>query len=211
MKPLDLKSDLCAEYNEESNKKDPKYKVADYVRISKYKNIFAKACAPNWSEEIFVIKKIKNTVPWTYVISDLNGEEIVGSFYEKELQKTNRKEFRIEKVIKTKGDKLYVKWKGYDNSFNSWIDKKDLIKFPPYNSSGRNIKVEIDLSSYATKTDLKNVTHVDVSSFASKTNLASLKTKVDKLDIDKLAPVYNDLAKLSNVVKNDVVKKPEYD
>ena len=211
MKPLDLKSDLCAEYNEESNKKDPNYKVADYVRISKYKNIFAKGCAPNWSEEIFVIKKIKNTVPWTYVISDLNGEEIVGSFYEKELQKTNRKEFRIEKVIKTKGDKLYVKWKGYDNSFNSWIDKKDLIKFPPYNSSGRNIKVEIDLSSYATKTDLKNVTHVDVSSFASKTNLASLKTKVDKLDIDKLAPVYNDLAKLSNVVKNDVVKKPEYD
>ena len=71
--------------------------------------------------------------------------------------------------------------------------------------------MEIDLSSYATKTDLKNVTHVDVSSFASKTNLASLKTKVDKLDIDKLAPVYNDLAKLSNVVKNDVVKKPEYD
>ena len=102
MKPLDLKSDLCAEYNEESNKKDPNYKVADYVRISKYKNIFAKGCAPNWSEEIFVIKKIKNTVPWTYVISDLNGEEIVGSFYEKELQKTNRKEFRIEKVIKRK-------------------------------------------------------------------------------------------------------------
>ena len=65
MKPLDVKSDLCAEYNEESNKKDPKYKVADYVRISKYKNIFAKGCAPKWSEEIFVIKKIKNTVPWT--------------------------------------------------------------------------------------------------------------------------------------------------
>ena len=83
--------------------------------------------------------------------------------------------------------------------------------FPPYKSFGRNIKVELDLSSYATKTDLKNVTHVDVCNFASKTNLASLKTEIDKLDIDKLAPVPNDLAKLSNVVKNDVVKKTEYD
>ena len=71
--------------------------------------------------------KTKNTVPWTYVISDLNGEEIVGNFYQKELQKTDQKEFRIEKVIKKKGNKLYVKWKGYDDSFNSWIDKKDLI------------------------------------------------------------------------------------
>ena len=67
-------------------------------------------------------------MPWTYVISDLNGEEIVGSFYEKELQKTNKKEFRIEKMIKRKGNKLYVKWKSYNKSFNSWIDKKNLIK-----------------------------------------------------------------------------------
>ena len=72
-----------------------------------------------------MIKKVKNTVPWTYIISDLNGEEIVRMFYEKELQKkTNQKEFRIEKVIKRKGDKLYVKWKDYDNSFSNWIDKK---------------------------------------------------------------------------------------
>ena len=83
--------------------------------------------------------------------------------------------------------------------------------FPPYKISGTNIKMELNLSSYATKTDLKNVTHVDFSSFESKTNLASLKTEVDKLDIDKFAPVPNDLAKLSNVVKNDVVKKSEYD
>ena len=82
--------------------------------------------------------------------------------------------------------------------------------FPPYRSSGRNIKVELDLSSYATKTDLKNVTHVNASSFSSKTNLVSLKTEVDKLGIDKLVPVPNDLAKLSNIVKNDVVKKTEY-
>ena len=79
-------------------------------------------------KKFLLLKKIKNTVPWTYIISDLNGEEIVGSFCEKELQKTNQKEFRIEKVIKRKGNKLYVKWKRYNNSFNSWIDKKDLIK-----------------------------------------------------------------------------------
>ena len=75
----------------------------------------------------FCVKEIKNTVPWTYVINDLNGEEIIGTFYEKVLQKIDQQEFRIEKVIKRKGDKLYVKWKGYDSSFNSWIDKKDLV------------------------------------------------------------------------------------
>ena len=82
--------------------------------------------------------------------------------------------------------------------------------FPPYRSSGRNIKVELDLSSYATETDLKNVTHVDVSSFASKTNLASLETEVDKIDADKLKTVPVDLAKLGNVVKSDVVKRTNY-
>ena len=111
MKPIDVKGDSFAEYNEESNEKDPKFKVGDHVRISKFKNVFAKGYTPNWSEEIFIIKKIKNTVSWTYVVRDLNGEEILGSFFEKELQKTNQKQFRIEKVIKRKGNKLYVKWK----------------------------------------------------------------------------------------------------
>ena len=73
-----------------------------------------------------MIKKVKNIVPWTYVISDLNGEEIVETFSEKELQKTNQTEFRVEKVIKRKRDILYVKWKGYNTSFNSWIDKNDI-------------------------------------------------------------------------------------
>ena len=81
----------------------------------------------NWSEEVFIISKTKNTFPWIYVINDLNGEEIIGTFYEKESQKTNQKEFRIDKVLKKKGDKLSVKWKGYNNSFNSSIDKKDLV------------------------------------------------------------------------------------
>ena len=73
----------------EVNNKDPKFKVGDHVRISRYKNIFAKGYTPNWSEEVFIISKIKNRVSWTYLINDLNGEEIIGTFYEKELQKTN--------------------------------------------------------------------------------------------------------------------------
>ena len=128
MKPIDVKDNTYINIDKEVNDKDPTFKVGDYVRISKYKNIFAKGYTPNWSEEVFVIKKIKNTVPWTYVISDLNGEEITGTFCGKELQKTNQEEFKIEKVIKRKVDKLYVKWKGYDNSLNSWIDKKNLVK-----------------------------------------------------------------------------------
>ena len=127
MKPVDVTNDSFAEYNEESNKKDPKFKVGDHVRISKYKNIFAKGYAPNWSEEVFVINKINNTVPRTYAISVLNDEKITGNFYEKELQDTNQQKFRIEKIIRRKGDKLYVKWKGYNGSFNSWINKKDIL------------------------------------------------------------------------------------
>ena len=115
LKPKDVKSNSYAEYNEESNEKDPKFKVGDHVRISKYKNIFAKGYAPNWSEQVFVISKIKNTVPWTYGINDLDGEEILGIFNEEELQKTIQEEFKIEKVIKRKGNKLYVKWRKYDN------------------------------------------------------------------------------------------------
>ena len=97
MKPIDVKDNTYINTDKETNDKGPKFKVDDRVRISKYKNIFAKGYTPNWSEEIFVIKKAKNTVPWTYVINDLNSEEIMGTFYEKELQKTNQKEFRIEK------------------------------------------------------------------------------------------------------------------
>ena len=127
MKPIDVTSDFYPEYIEDLNFKNSKFKVSDHVRTSKYKNIFAKGYTPNWWEEIYVVSKFKNTVPWTYVISDLNGKKITGSFYEKELQKTSQENFRIEKVIKRKGDKLYFKWKGYNNSFNSWIDKKDIV------------------------------------------------------------------------------------
>ena len=91
MKPIDVTSDSYTEQNEDFIKKDPKFKVGDHVKISKYKNIFAKGYAPKWSEEVFVVIKIKNTVPWTYVVSDLSGEEITGSFYEKNCKKLIKK------------------------------------------------------------------------------------------------------------------------
>ena len=108
MKPIDVKDNTYIDFSKEVNDNDPKFKVGDHVRISKYKNIFAKVYTPNWSEEVFVIKKIRNAVPWTYVIDELNGEEITGTFYEKELQRIDQQEFRIEKVIKKKGDKNYM-------------------------------------------------------------------------------------------------------
>ena len=93
MKPVEIKDNTYIDFKKEVNDKDPKFKVGDRVRISKYKNIFAKGYTPKWSEEVFVIKKVKNTVPWTYVINDLNGEEIIETFYEKELHKTNQQKF----------------------------------------------------------------------------------------------------------------------
>ena len=127
MKPVDVKPSTYIDSNKKINNKNPKFKIDDIVTISKYKKIFASDYAPNRSEEFFVIKKVKNTFPPTYVISDLKDEEIVGRFHEKELQKTNQKEFSVEKIIKRKGDKLYVKWKGYDSFFKSWINKKDIV------------------------------------------------------------------------------------
>ena len=116
-KPVDVKDNTYIDFKKEVNDKDAKFKIDNHVRISKYKNIFAKGYIANWSGEIFVISKIKNAVPWTYVINDLNDEEIIGTFYEKEYLLIKR----------NSDDKLYVKWKGYDNSFNSWINKKDLV------------------------------------------------------------------------------------
>ena len=83
MKPVDVKRNMYIDFNKGNNKERPKFKVGDHWRISKYKNIFAKGYIPNWSEEVFLVKKVKNTVPWTYVTRDLKGEEIVRTFYEK--------------------------------------------------------------------------------------------------------------------------------
>ena len=105
----------------------PIFKVGDTVRISKYKRkTFDKGYTPNWKEEIFVIDGILPSYPITYKIKDLEGEEIKGSFYTEELQKTDQTVFRIEKVIRKKGNKALVKWKGYPEKFNSWVSQKDL-------------------------------------------------------------------------------------
>ena len=127
MKPVDIKNNTYIDSRKEVNDKNPKFKVGDHVRISKYKSIFAKGYTSNWSEEVFIVSKIKDTVPWAYVINDLNSEEIIRTFYEKELQRTNQKEFRIKKVINRKYDKLYVKLRGHYSLFNSWISKKELV------------------------------------------------------------------------------------
>ena len=127
---LNTQANSYAEYNEDSNEKDPEFKVGDCVRKSN-KNTFARRYTQNWSEEVSIISKTKNTVPWTSVDSDLNGKPITWSFYEKELQKRNQKEFRIENVIK-KGDKLYVKWKDTIINLIVGLIKKTLNEAPSY-------------------------------------------------------------------------------
>ena len=106
MKSVHVKSSTNIDCSKELNDKDPKFKIGDIVRMSKYKNIFAKDYVPNWFEAVFVIKKVKSTVSWTYIFSDVKSEEIIGTFFEKKLQKANKKEFRVDKTIKRKGDKL---------------------------------------------------------------------------------------------------------
>ena len=105
----------------------PKFSVGDRVRITKKKKDFEKGYTTRWTEEIFTIKEIRNTDPITYKLEDLEGEEIKGTFYEPELQKTEQQIYRIEKIIKKEKNKSLVKWKGYSDKFNSWVDNKDLI------------------------------------------------------------------------------------
>ena len=111
MQPVHVKSNAYIDSSKDIDYKDPKFRIGDIVGNLIYKNIFAKGYTPKWSEEVFVIRNLKNTVSQTYVINDLNGEEIFRTFCEKELQKTNKKRFRIVKAKKKKGDRLYVKFK----------------------------------------------------------------------------------------------------
>ena len=106
---------------------NPKFSVGDKVRITKKKTVFEKGYTTRWTEEIFTIKEIRETNPLTYKLEDLQGEEIEGTFYEPELQKTEQQIYRIEKVIKKEKGKSFVKWKGYPDKFNSWVNNKDLI------------------------------------------------------------------------------------
>ena len=105
----------------------PKFSVGDEVRISKKKKVFEKGYTSRWTEEIFTIKEIRDTNPITYKLEDLQGEEIKGTFYEPELQKSKQQIYRIEKVIEEENGKSLVKWKGYNDKFNSWVNNEDLI------------------------------------------------------------------------------------
>ena len=117
MKTINVKTITYINSGKEINDKDPKFKIGDIVRISKYKIIFVEGYIQNWSEEDIVIKEVKNAVPSTYVRGN-QGRKL--------FSKNKSKMFRVEKVIKRKGDKLYVKWEGYGSSFDNWIDKKDI-------------------------------------------------------------------------------------
>ena len=108
--------------------KKPKFKVGDRVRISKHKQIFTKGYLPNWTNEVFTVHKINPTVPRTYILKDDRGNILEGGFYEQEISKTKYGDiFLVEKILKRKGDRLIVKWLGYDKSHNSWVYKKDVI------------------------------------------------------------------------------------
>ena len=111
--------------------KAPSFKVGDRVRIVKKKKTFEKGFTPNWTEELFTVVRVKKTKPPTYSIIDTKGEEIHGTFYEEELQKSSQTIYRVEKVLKRRSGKdgqkqVYVKWKGYNNTFNSWIPAEDI-------------------------------------------------------------------------------------
>ena len=124
-------------------------KVGNHVRISKYKKHFWKSNVPNWSEKVFVIKKVKNTVPWTYLISDLSREDIVGTFHEKELQETNQKEFRVEKVIKKKVINYMLNGTVMIICLIVGLIKKAVKiseRFPELKSFGEKVRVELDLN-----------------------------------------------------------------
>ena len=114
--------------NEPAPKLTFKFKVGNKVRITKKKGIFDKGFTPRWTEEIFTVSQVQYTDPPTYKITDNNGEEIQGTFYEQELQKTNQEVYRIEKIVRRKGNKSLVKWVGYPQSFNSWVDNAELVK-----------------------------------------------------------------------------------
>jgi hypothetical protein len=106
----------------------PKFSVGDKVRITKKKKTFEKGYTPRWTEEIFTVSKIQYTDPITYKITDMNGEDIQGTFYEQELQKSTQEIFRVEKIIRKRGNKCLVKWLGYPESFNSWVDAESLMQ-----------------------------------------------------------------------------------
>ena len=189
-----------------------KFNVGDCMRISKYKNIFVKSYTLNQSEEVFGNKKVENTVPWTIVNSDLIGEEIIGMFYKKELQKQIKQSLELKKYPREIMINYISNGKAIIILFIARLIRKMLLykvsKYFPnlYESFGKNVKVRLELSNYAAKADLKGAFGVDRSNLAAKSDLARLKAEVRKIDAGKLKTVTTDLSQPINVVGNDVVK-----
>lgn len=138
MKPIDVNEKnehnlLKTVYNYDtlSNQKKrvkTKFKIGDFVRMSKYKHVFSKGYTPNWTTEIFKINRVQHTDPITYLLTDLEGNEIKGTVYQQELQLAQHPNlYLVEKIIRKKGNRVYVKWLGFDNNHNSWIDKKNVL------------------------------------------------------------------------------------
>lgn len=133
MRPNDVnghneKELLISVYNKANSKPKQIFKVGDFVRLSKFKHAFAKGYTPNWTTEIFKIRKVQPTNPTTYLLDDSEGNPIVGAIYSEELLITKNPDiYLVEKVLRRKGTKLYVKWLGFDESLNSWIDEKDYV------------------------------------------------------------------------------------
>ena len=190
------KNDTCCclfgdvfEQGFEHNCKDPKFKIGDIMGISIYKNIFAKGYSPDWSEEVFVIEKVQTFAPEAYVIIDLKSDLIVGTFYEKESKNTSKTEFRVQKVIKKESNMSNVRQMEKLQKFLQQLERYGRYSIritryilESYEHSGGNVNVELDLSNYAAKVDLKGATGIDTSTFAQKLNLASWKTKVGNLE-----------------------------
>ena len=158
IKPVDVKSSTYIDFGIDNNDKDPKSKVGDHAEYRNTEIFLQKGYVPNWSEGVFVTKKVKNIVQWTYIISDLNGEEIVGMFYKEELQKTNQTDIRIKKKSRAKMKKYLSNGKVNIIHVIIGLIKILLYKmsyFPePYTRSKNKIKVELNLCNYATKSDL---------------------------------------------------------
>ena len=189
-----------------------KFNVGDCMRISKYKNIFVKSYTLNQSEEVFGNKKVENTVPWTIVNSDLIGEEIIGMFYKKELQKQIKQSLELKKYPREIMINYISNGKAIIILFIARLIRKMLLYkvskyfLNLYESFGKNVKVGLELSNYAAKADLKGAFGVDRSNLAVKSDLARLKAEVRKIDAGKLKTVTTDLSQPINVVGNDVVK-----
>ena len=205
MKPADVKSTFYAEYKVDSNEKDPKLKIGDNVRVSKYKNIFAKGYTPNWSEEVFVIKKVKNAVPWTYVIMDLNGEEVTGVFTKNFLSDLSSYATKLVWKNVTGVDTSKLAAKSDLAILKAEVDKIDIEKL-------KTVLVDLSKLSNVVNDELvkKNVydklvakvNNIDTSGFVLKTKYNANKSDLEKKisDPDKKFLILVDLLKRQIIV-----------